>query len=132
MAPNDSTVKRGSRSSDPRVSPAWLKLVDKELVNRGWTRRKLALHVEVDESNISRLFKRKAGEQTIRKVASVLGLPDPLVIPIDADDDWAQWIAISERMRTADPERFRLLLRCVRSWDENEKNWEVIAKLIGR
>lgn len=132
MAPDDAPVSRGTRRTDPHVSKEWLKSVNRQLLERGWTRRKLAKNTGISETVISRLFKAQAGKPAVRKVASVLGLPDPFDMPIDADSEWDEWIRISERMRTAEPERFRILLLAFRSWDENQRNWEHVTKLTTR
>lgn len=115
---------------EDRVSRTWLQQVDKALIDRGWTRRKLASAIQLDESNISRLFAMKAGKTTIRKVALALGLPDPLTS--ENVDDWDHWLSIGARMRDAEPERFRLILGALRSWDDAQGKWEQVAKLTTR
>lgn len=130
MAHDDGSPSQVSRSSVPRVSPAWLSQVRKELESRGWNRRKLAKEAGFNESNISRLFKFTASPSIVDKVATILGLPDPYGSSThDEDEEFSEYIRISLRMRRLEPARFSMHLESIRKWDDAMKAFARVEAL---
>jgi len=129
--PADGERAGGKRSSDPRVSRAWLKQVQHALTERGWTQRRLASEANINESNVSRLFKREAGKETVTKVASVLGLMDPLAAPDEDEDEIRlEWVTLGMRMRSLEPAKFSSIIEALRAWDTAANKWALMAGVV--
>lgn len=112
-----------------RLSPGWLREVERELGKRGWNQAELSRQCGAGESTLSRMFASRVGStRTIRQISNVLGVSDPVEQLLD--DEVQSWVYSGVRLREFDKDKFAKIMGdlelLVRQYDKIDETLDTI------